>query len=136
MEQRFGIKTLVEIPLIPNLALEPYISEGAEAMLKALEMQAGAKTEIPQASFDAQYILLKFNDGREVAVKNRDVRLNCMCALCVNELTGKKLINPTKIRPDIAPKEITPLGNYAVGITWNDGHSSGIYPYGLVEHLG
>jgi len=28
-----------------------------------------------------------------------------------------------------SPKKITPLGNYAVGIEWNDGHASGIYPY-------
>ena len=47
----------------------------------------------------------------------------------MDEFTGKKLLQEDKIKEDIAPKEITPLGNYAIAITWNDGHSSGIYPY-------
>ncbi len=131
LEKRFGVKTLVEIPLIANLALEPYMTAGAEAMLKALHAQAQNKESLPQASFDAEHIYLKYADGRHVQVSNHDVRLNCMCALCVNELTGQKLITPAKIRPDIAPKEIVPLGNYALSITWNDGHSSGIYPYSM-----
>ncbi|MFT7538680.1 MAG: DUF971 family protein, partial [Lysobacterales bacterium] len=28
-----------------------------------------------------------------------------------------------------------PLGNYAIGINWNDGHNAGIYPYSLIEEL-
>ena len=39
------------------------------------------------------------------------------------------------IKADIAPREITPLGNYAIGITWNDRHSSGIYPYAAIREL-
>ena len=131
LEQRFGVKTLVEIPLIPDLDLAPFMAQGTEAMLKAVEEQARAKTSLPQAGFDAQHIYLTFPDGHKVQANNRDIRLNCMCALCVNELSGKKLIDPAKIRPDIAPKEITALGNYALSITWNDGHSSGIYPYSM-----
>ena len=72
---------------------------------------------------------------KKIQVKNRDVRLNCMCALCINELTGKKIISPDRIRLGVFPKEIIPLGNYAVGITWNDGHSSGIYSYKLFDSL-
>ncbi|MDO8675353.1 MAG: P-loop NTPase [Candidatus Omnitrophota bacterium] len=136
LEKRFGVKTLVEIPLIADLALESYMDQGAQAMLDAVKAQAQAKEQLPEVSFDAEHIHLKFADGRQVQVKNRDLRLNCMCALCVSELTGQKLIAPAKIRPDIAPKEIVPLGNYALSITWNDGHSSGIYPYSMFELWG
>jgi len=135
LEERFGVKTLVEIPLVKDLNLGPYMAQGAQAMLNAVQAQAQAKNTIPQVSFDAGYIYLKFPDGKQVQVKNRDVRINCMCALCVSELTGKKLVDAGQVRPDIAPKEITPLGNYAVGITWNDGHSSGIYPYTMLQSL-
>ncbi len=129
LEKRFGVKTLVEIPLIADLALESYMDQGAQAMVQAVQAQAQAKQQLPQVSFDAEHIRLKFADGRQVQVKNRDLRLNCMCALCANELTGQKLITPAQIRPDIVPTEIVALGNYALSITWNDGHSSGIYPY-------
>ena len=131
LEKRFGVKTIAEIPLVPDMNLEPYMDQGARAMLEAVQTQAHAKEILPQVSFDAQYIHLKFADGRQVQVKNHDLRANCMCALCVSELTGQKLIKPSQIRPDIAPKEIVALGNYALGITWNDGHSSGIYPYSM-----
>lgn len=66
---------------------------------------------------------------------NRRLRLSCRCALCVDEITGERLLKEEEINPDIAPKEITPLGNYAVGIAWNDGHSSGIYPYQSIREL-
>ena len=50
-------------------------------------------------------------------------------------MTGAKTLDPSKIKPDIAATQITPLGNYAIGITWNDGHSSGIYTYKSIEKL-
>ena len=50
-------------------------------------------------------------------------------------LFDKVNIDPAKIKADIAATQIIPLGNYAIGVTWNDGHSSGIYPYKTFEKL-
>ncbi len=136
LEKRFGVKILVEIPIIPDLKLDAYMNEAAQTVLKAVDVLHTTQVVLPEISFDKDSIHLKYNDGRRVDVKNRDLRLNCMCALCVNEISGQKLINPAKIPLEIAPKEITPLGNYALGITWTDGHSSGIYPYTFIETLG
>ena len=135
LEKRFGVSTLVEIPLIPSQALTPYMLECADHLLKAIETQAQASESIPEVLFDQQAILLRYKDGKQIVLDNRQVRLACQCAVCVNEMTGKKMLNPAQVRLDIAPKEITPLGNYAVGINWNDGHSSGIYPYTLLKEL-
>ena len=55
--------------------------------------------------------------------------------LRVSETTGKKLLQEETIQADIAPKKIIPLGNYAVGIEWNDGHASGIYPYNNIKAI-
>ena len=135
LEKRFGVKILAEIPLLGNLVLDSYMTQGTKAMADSIDAMEQSKQTLPAVSFDAEYIRLDYPDGKQLKVKNRDVRLNCMCALCINEITGKKLINAATIRADIAPKEITPLGNYAVGITWNDGHSSGIYPYPLFHSI-
>jgi ATP-binding protein involved in chromosome partitioning len=135
LEKRFGVKTLIEIPIISNLSLQNYMNQGAEALLKVLEEQKDSKQSVPEVLFDEKSISLKFKDGRQIILDNRDVRLACQCAVCVNELTGKKVLNPATVRVDIAPKEIAPLGNYAIGISWNDGHSSGIYPYQMLEQL-
>ena len=73
--------------------------------------------------------MLVFSDGRELSAKAFDLRAGCPCASCVSEVTGKRLLDVKKIPADINPVDILPLGNYAVGITWSDGHASGIYPY-------
>ncbi|MBF0489839.1 MAG: P-loop NTPase [Candidatus Omnitrophica bacterium] len=135
LQKRFGTKILGEIPLLPGLSLGKYMSSVADALLVAIDDQGKEKDGVPQVSFDEKSIVLSYKDGRKIVLDNRQVRLACQCAVCVNEMTGQKVLNPAKVRLDIAPKEITPLGNYAVGINWNDGHSSGIFPYSLLEHL-
>jgi ATP-binding protein involved in chromosome partitioning len=41
-------------------------------------------------------------------------------------------LDPKSVRPDITPRAISSVGNYAITISWNDGHSTGIYSF---EHL-
>ena len=90
---------------------------------------------IPKVEFNQDHLSLFWSNGRKLEVKNIDLRLSCRCALCINELTGEKLLRKDSIRKDIMPKEIVPLGNYALGIKWNDGHTSGIYPYKNIEEI-
>jgi DUF971 family protein len=53
----------------------------------------------------------------------------CPCAACVEEGTGRKLLDPATIPADIRPSELKAVGNYAVQIFWSDGHSTGIYSW-------
>ena len=141
LKERFGVTILAEIPLLPQLTLN--VDEAAQnqsvknmtdKVLFALEQNSTPK-QIPQIKFDEKNITLSWPDGSQWTVNNRALRLKCRCALCINEVTGKKILREEKIRPDIAPKEAFPLGNYAVGINWNDRHSSGIYSYELIKEL-
>lgn len=142
LEKRFGVETLAEIPLLPELARElpypldnPFIKTVGDKILAALEKQNSTRRRIPDVYFDAKKIYLRWSEEEKLVVSNRELRSHCPCALCVDELSGKMLLDAERIREDIAPKRITPLGNYALGIDWNDGHSSGIYPYKLIENL-
>ena len=135
LKQRFGVDELMAIPVMPSGNVDSFMDQAAKAVLGAINSKGSTNTALPEISFDEGAIHLTYPNGKRIDVENRALRLNCMCALCVNELTGQKLINPSKIRQDIAPTEVVPLGNYALGITWNDGHSSGIYPYALIESL-
>ncbi|HEX7498690.1 MAG TPA: DUF971 domain-containing protein, partial [Polyangia bacterium] len=70
-----------------------------------------------------------WEDGRRGDFDVRDLRLACPCALCVEEMSGRPLLDPSKVRPDIAPVTLTSVGSYGITIKWNDGHSTGIYSY-------
>ena len=142
LSKRFGIKILTEIPLMPQLTqglgqyqANSHIQKAADELLKSVQEALQSKDSLKDAQVTDGKIILEFNDGRQLAASSWDLRVNCPCALCVSELTGQKLLNPAKISADITPKEITPLGNYALSITWSDGHSSGIYPYAMFQQL-
>ena len=143
LSQRFGVPTLAQLPIDRHFSANvtayqstEAVQEMAKALLKSIEDINSSDRKPPEVKFDAQHIQIKFSDGKELVLNNRDVRLACQCALCVDELSGKKILNPAKIKIDIAPTAITPLGNYAIGIDFNDGHNSGIYPYTLLQQLG
>jgi len=70
-----------------------------------------------------------WQDGRHADFDVRDLRLACPCALCVEELSGRPLLDPSKVRPDVAPIMLTSVGSYGITIKWNDGHSTGIYSF-------
>lgn len=60
------------------------------------------------------------------------VRGECPCASCIEEWTGRRILNLDTIPDTIVPTEIRPVGNYALKITWSDGHNTGLYTW---DHL-
>ena len=79
----------------------------------------------------------RLSDGLEIIWDNdvscvypyKYLRLQCACALCVEELTGKKLLKVAEVPDDIIIVEYLIVGKYAIQPLWSDGHESGIYPY-------
>ncbi|CAN0002463.1 unnamed protein product, partial [Heterosigma akashiwo] len=67
-------------------------------------------------------------NGDEERVGARELRARCRCAACVEEFTGKQIVRLEDINENVKPLEIQGLGNYAVSISWSDGHKS-LYPY-------
>jgi ATP-binding protein involved in chromosome partitioning len=78
---------------------------------------------------DARTLTVLWEDGVQSDFDVRDLRLACQCALCVEEMSGRPLLDPKTVRADVAPKKIMSVGNYAIGFDWNDGHNSGIHPF-------
>jgi ATP-binding protein involved in chromosome partitioning len=68
-------------------------------------------------------------DGRRSVFSNKALRERCPCAGCVHELTGRRLLDPASVRPDIRADEIALVGRYAIRVRWSDGHSTGIYTF-------
>ncbi len=67
--------------------------------------------------------------GPEVTIPPARLRDSCPCADCVEEGSGRKLLDPATIPADIRPLQILAVGNYAVQVHWSDGHSTGIYTW-------
>lgn len=59
----------------------------------------------------------------------RELRLACPCAACVDEMSGRPLLDPTTVPLDVAPQAIQPVGAYGLRIRWSDGHATGIFTY-------
>ena len=78
---------------------------------------------------------LEWPDGPTL-INVRNMRLQCPCAVCVDEKTGERTIKEADIREDIHPREIRPVGNYALGVKWSDGHDTGLYTFDLLKELG
>lgn len=49
------------------------------------------------------------------------VRRNDTSAASINEWTGEKMLDDAAVPEGVRPETISPLGNYAVQITWEDG---------------
>ncbi|HZZ83759.1 MAG TPA: DUF971 domain-containing protein [Anaeromyxobacteraceae bacterium] len=67
--------------------------------------------------------------GPRVIIPPLQLRDACPCAGCIEEGTGRKLLDPASIPADIRPLAIDPVGSYAVQIRWSDGHSTGLYTW-------
>ncbi len=80
-------------------------------------------------------IFVEWNDGRKFAVPYSEIRFHCPCASCVDEHTGKRTLSRDSIRADIYPKNVQPVGRYAIQIHWNDHHETGIYHFDRLLEL-
>jgi ATP-binding protein involved in chromosome partitioning len=123
---------------LPTTALKPFTwtwetNEGAPGWFESAVRPAGSRTTaIGYRQRDARTLSVLWEDGHRSDFDVRDLRLACRCAACVEEMSGRPLLDPKSVRPDVTPRVISSVGNYAIAISWNDGHSSGIHSF---EHL-
>jgi ATP-binding protein involved in chromosome partitioning len=67
--------------------------------------------------------------GHDAFYPARELRLACPCAACVEEMSGRPLLDPARVPPDIRPASLQLVGAYGLRINWSDGHSTGIYTF-------
>jgi DUF971 family protein len=90
---------------------------------------------------------ITWSDGSVNELSSTTLRTKCPCAECrerrgdtshAKPLTSKKrglnVISNT-LEEELSLEEIWSVGQYAIGIRWADGHSSGIYTFGFLRQL-
>lgn len=78
---------------------------------------------------------LRWADGSTHRLPFRFVRENCPCAMCVDENTGRRILDVDSLPDDIAPVGVEFVGNYALKITWSDGHATGLFTWDHLSRL-
>jgi len=112
-------------------------NEGAPAWMEGAARPAGSQnTPIGFLRRDPRTLSILWEDGHRDDLDVRDPRLACHCALCIEEMSGRKLLDPRTIRSDVSPRQIVSIGNYAIQFNWSDGHNSGIYSFNDLRALG
>jgi DUF971 family protein len=106
--------------------------------------------------FDLQWeddnttVLVAWNDGHQSRYTLRYLRVICPCALCrdshanspIRTDTSADLSNPqleenldTLTDEQVALREAYPIGNYALGFSFADGHNDGVYSYRFLRGM-
>ncbi len=142
LQKRFGLDTLATLPLnlalggaLDVLAVTPEAVAATDAVMRALGRQLISKPVKPEVETGPSQITLRWPDEEPVSVSNRDLRAACSCALCVDEMSHRPVLDPETIPADIHAVEVRTIGNYALGITWSDGHSTGFFPYKRLREM-
>lgn len=84
---------------------------------------------------DGTRLRIDWMDGHESIYEPRDLRLACPCAGCVDELTGRPILEPARVPHDIYPKAIHYVGRYGLQFVWSDGHDTGIFTFEYLRGL-
>lgn len=87
------------------------------------------------AQHDPRTLAIDWADGGESRIDVRMLRLACGCAHCIDEWSGQPLLDPKDVPSDVAPRNIEPVGRYAIQVHWSDGHDTGIYPFERLRGL-
>ena len=148
LKKQFGIEDSFGIPMDPLISRvsdggTPYMlvapdtspaskeySEIANCLIKKVDNFQSYLKNKPKLSYDPKeghFVLQSADKIKKISPYH--LRKKCICAACIDEFTGAKILNEKNIPENIYPTRLEDKGNYAVAVVWSDGHRSSIYPY-------
>ena len=92
--------------------------------------------ELDQAIVVAGELAVRFADGAELYIPLPFLRANCPCAACQQkiETLARNGIKAVPASGD-SLTAIDVIGGYAIRLSWQDGHATGIYSYSFLRDL-
>lgn len=151
----------MDVPFLGKLPLDPSImtsgdqgkpiltefkdSQAATAFLKLAEKVKNRIVETENTIAANEPKSIEVNKEGQILVNWPDehkgrhtpyfLRINCECAQCKDEDTGRKIIDPRQIPLDIKINGVNPIGRYGLAIAFSDGHNTGIYPFKRLRNI-
>jgi len=85
---------------------------------------------------DPQHFTIRWKGGKTLRYSAYALRINCPCAVCVDEWTGKQVLDDTTVPQDLAITAMDMVGRYALAFKFSDGHYTGIYSFDMLFGMG
>src|SRR5215813_2588223 len=83
----------------------------------------------------AQELTVKWSDGHVSVYQIKYLRSECLCARCVSEVTGLRILDPRTVSEDITILSAEHVGRYGVKFKFSDNHDDGIYTWERLREL-
>jgi len=83
-------------------------------------------------------LLIEWSNGKSHIFPYLYLRLQCPCAHCVEEMTGRPILDISTVPRDITILEYSLVGKYALQFLWSNADpcsTSGIYPFEMLLKL-
>lgn len=78
---------------------------------------------------------LVWKNGETSQLGARALRLACPCAQCVEEWTGRRVLDPASVPESITILAVDVVGRYAFCFRFADGHETGIFSFEYLWQL-
>jgi DUF971 family protein len=85
-----------------------------------------------KAPHGARELSIAWADGTASSYPHEILRGYCPCATCQGHSGSIRFVAGANLEL----RELEQVGNYALGLTWADGHSTGIYSFRFLRALG
>ena len=149
LAQEFSVPLLGSIPIHPDICRcgdeGKSIFEGSPEISKFfLELARNVMNHferLKKTSFpiffqkDASSLTVRWSDQHSHDFQLSELQKNCPCANCVDEITGKRLVNEKKNPSHVESNSIIPIGRYGLRILFNSGCTTGIFNYDYLLQL-
>ena len=80
-------------------------------------------------------LVIEWLDGAISRIKLCQLQRVCPCAACVDENTGKRIIEASSIPDDLEAKRVRNVGRYGLQIDFVSGCSHGIFSYDALRNI-
>ncbi len=157
LSDQWGIEHTFSIPLMDKIAANgdsgtPYVMEYPDSeqagiysdlagtvAREVVKVQYANNKNRPTVAFNEEKHELEISigegdDNTSDTLPPAELRRECKCASCVEELTGRQILKPEDVEDSVKPLSMNPTGNYALSVDWSDGHKS-LYPYKQIRSI-
>ena len=155
MAAEMGVPYLGSLPLDPEIMMsgetgKPVLENGnssaaAQALLNvARNLQqsvamtsAAANVNEPEQVELGQNgeLIILWPDGHQGKNTAYTLRVSCPCASCVEETSGRRVLDPKRVPLDLKIDGFEIIGRYALCPKFSDGHSTGLYSFKYLREL-